>query len=145
MNRKSLVDWMRVGTGESMKKAGKGVSQYSTDFFPCLGVGIYNLKTDESYMAHYTDLFFYDLEEDLNLIKNDFGNSSLIISTAGGALDSSESSFYNNIILEDRKRIEDALIKNFPNSEISFNWNNSEKFIDFYLDKSKKEFSIESD
>lgn len=139
MDVKDPSSWMNVGMGE-FKKAGKKINQYSLDFFPCLGVGFYNTLTDERYMLHYADLLFYDFEKSIDLVKEDLGDSGLVIYTLGGGIDSSESEDYNKFILEDRKTIEDSLKRNFSNSEILFNWNSEEGYIDFYLDKSKKEF-----
>jgi hypothetical protein len=139
MKEKDLSSWMKVGMGE-FKKAGKEINQYSLDFFPCFGVGFYNPSTDESYMLHYTDLFFYDFEKSVDLVKENLGSSGLEVYAMGGGMDSLESEDYNLSILEDRKVIENSLKKNFPDSNVVFNWNFKEGYFNFYLDKSKKEF-----
>lgn len=137
----NLVDWEEVNMGE-FKKAGRGISQYSENFLPCLGIGFYNSKSDESYMAHYSDLIFYDIEKDFEKVRRDLGNSNLTVFCMGGALDKSESFEYNQAIIQDRRKIENLVREKFSKSEIIFNWNNSEKFVDFYLDKNKKSFYV---
>ena len=132
---------MEVGMGQSFRKAESGTNQYTEHLKPCLGIGIYNLDNDESYMGHYTDLSFFDFEEDLVKIRNDFHKDNLVIFCAGGSLEGGKKA-YNESILEDRKFIEDKLKEHFPNSNKIFRWNSFEEIVNLYLDKTKKEFFV---
>ena len=136
---KHLNNFMEIGMGQSLKKANAETSQYTKHLNPCLGVGIYNLETNESYMGHYTDLMFFDFNEDVNKVKKDFLDSKVLIYTAGGALEPLKEN-YNKSILQDRRYIEKILTKNFPNAKIKFDWNEIGEVVDFYLDKKIKNF-----
>ncbi len=139
---KNIDNFMEVTMGQSMKKADAGVSQYTTYLKPCLGVGIYNLKTDESYVGHYTDLMFFNFDKDMEVVKKDFSASNLLIFTAGGSFEKADK-IYNESVLKDRKYVEKVLKENFSDAKINFRWSGVGEIVDLYLDKGKKEFVVE--
>lgn len=137
----NLDNFMKIGMGQKMKGAGAGISQYTVHLKPCLGVGIYNLDTNESYMGHYTDLMFFNFEEDVREVKRDFGNSNLEIFTAGASLDRDNIDLTVSVI-QDKKYIEKIINKYFPDSNTSFNWSDFGEVADLYLDKGIKKFIL---
>ncbi|MDA3836837.1 MAG: hypothetical protein PF542_04405 [Nanoarchaeota archaeon] len=137
---KDLTDFMEVGMGQ-FRKADSNTSQYTTYLKPCIGVGFFDTLSKESYMLHYPDLMFYDIDKDVKTITDDFSDKSKIeVYATGGSINFKDDKGYNGSVLKDRADIEKVLKDNFPEGNVQIDWGNLNGETELYLNKPEGKF-----
>ena len=130
---------IQVPQDEEFISATKEYNHSTYGMGPCIGVGIYNKKTGESYLAHMAYVY-KDFEKDIQTISEKLGPKDTQIYICGGAhsqFQNQEGKEYTN---EARSFIKKTLENYFPKKNIKVKWNKLDFTSDLVINKKSKKF-----